>query len=122
MPPAWHPTPTPSPTPPLPAGCIPPHTHTAPPCRWVHVDPLTNSVDDAAAVAAKQPRERQPLPHVVALAGGGAKDVTQRWVWVWGGRVVELGHAWVAVWLGLLPAWSLCRNWLPASSSMLCSL
>ena len=49
-------------------------------CRWVHADPLTNWVDRARDAEAVRPRDRQPLAYVAALAGGGAKDVTQRCV------------------------------------------
>lgn len=63
-----------------------------PQCRWVHVDPLTGWVDRAADVEANVGKERQPLRYVVAFAGGGAKDVTQ--------RCVGKGRAGVRGWTG----------------------
>ena len=47
-------------------------------CRWVPADPLTGFVDRAREVEANLPKERQPVAYAVALAGGGAKDVTSR--------------------------------------------
>ncbi|PSC69590.1 DNA repair complementing XP-C cells-like protein [Micractinium conductrix] len=51
--------------------------------RWVHADPLTGWVGRERDVEANVPRERQPLAYVVALADGGAKDVTQRYTSSW---------------------------------------
>ena len=72
--------------PPMPPQFPPPNFPSVPPCvppapsvRWVHADPLTGWVGRERDVEANVPRERQPLAYVVALADGGAKDVTQRW-------------------------------------------
>lgn len=46
--------------------------------RWVPADPLTGFVDRPRDVEANLPKERQPVAYAVALAGGGAKDVTSR--------------------------------------------
>lgn len=46
--------------------------------RWVPVDPLTGWIDRAADMEVLTPGG-QPLTYVVALAGGGAKEVIQRY-------------------------------------------
>ncbi|KAL4458322.1 hypothetical protein ABPG75_013187 [Micractinium tetrahymenae] len=52
-------------------------------CRWHHADPATAKVDRARQVEGDIPKDCQPLAYVVALAGGGAKDVTQRYTSSW---------------------------------------
>jgi hypothetical protein len=45
------------------------------------VDPLTGWIDRAADVESLAPRgQLLTMTYAVAFAGGGAKDVTQRWV------------------------------------------
>lgn len=83
-----------------------------PPCRWVHVDPLTLAVDQARKAESNLPHESQPLAYVAALAGGGAKDVTQRCGR--GGRGLGCGEGQARA-PALLRAPALCTACAPAA-------
>jgi xeroderma pigmentosum group C-complementing protein len=51
--------------------------------RWVHVDAARGIVDGADKIEGAAAACRLPLRYVVAFAGGGAKDVTRRYVTLW---------------------------------------
>ena len=84
--------------------------HPACPRRWVPADPLTGFVDRPRDVEANLPKERQPVAYAIALAGGGAKDVTSRWVLCRGTR-----QLWTARRAGCRDEQLRCVAWLLAS-------